>query len=82
MKTTMILRETLVPFEQARRLLPGSPSRHQMQYWQRKGIKVGDERITLEWCLIGRRRYTSQEAYQRFLEKVNGPSNSLRGVRH
>ena len=77
-RTALIAGETLVAFKQGRKLgVHGGmvPTARSLQRWATKGIngKVDEDGtpITLEHCYIGARLYTSVEAFQRWLEKIN-----------
>jgi hypothetical protein len=75
MAHTNIASETLIPFDQARRELSEHLTRDQLDYWRKHGIVVnrsGSRRkVKLESLRIGGRRFTSKEAYQRFLDAIN-----------
>lgn len=69
-------KENLVCFDEGRKLA-GTPSTQTLYRWATVGLKPRFEaeeghRIFLEYCTIGRRSYTSMEAYDRFLRKLNG----------
>ena len=75
-QTTKILTETLVPLDSPKGQLVGNPTQRQLANWRLIGLSVpgtrGERRrVRLEWCQIGLRRYTSVEAYGRFLREVN-----------
>ncbi|MDD3470600.1 MAG: DUF1580 domain-containing protein [Thermoguttaceae bacterium] len=63
-----LLGETLVKLVQAGKLIPGGGvTPGCIERWIRNGVNGA----VLEICRIGRIRYTSEEAIQRFLEAVN-----------
>lgn len=80
MQTRKVLDETVVEFPQAPSL-PGSPSRFTLSRWCTEGIEsmTTGEVITLEWAQLGGRKVTSEEAYDRFLTRLNGEKNAVSG---
>jgi hypothetical protein len=77
-----LLSETLVPLDEAHKLLPGEPKKRQLRWWCRAGIVSQDEsgrkvHVKLESCRIGARPYTTQEAYKRFLHGINRKPRQL-----
>ena len=74
--------ETLVPFGSAKRL-PGSPSRSMIEASVRDGQRVAlngrltDDRVCLEDIWISGMRFTTQEAWRRFLRLQNGGELSI-----
>ena len=78
MHNRKILNETIVEFPQAPSL-QGSPSPGSLRSWCIDGVesKISGELITLEWAQFGARRVTSEEAYDRFLAKLNGEKNAV-----
>lgn len=66
-----ILRETLVPVSQSKRL-PGKPSRSTVRRWMKSGVKGKKSGVVhkLEVVYIGSTPYTSIEAYERWSERV------------
>jgi hypothetical protein len=75
MKTLSVLNESIVPFDDAHKVLRGMPTRHQLNNWVRNGLIVTingvKQRVKLEFCKVGGRPVTSVEAYERFEEIVN-----------
>ncbi len=79
MRTTAIINETRVTFKQGTRLLAGGeergPSYKSLWRYATEGRKSKSEPdgppITLEYCYIGGRIFTSVEAYERWLSKIN-----------
>jgi hypothetical protein len=78
MQNRQILYETIVEFPQVSQL-PGSPSRASVLRWCLDGVesKFSGELITLEWAQLGTHRVTSEEAYDRFLARLNGETNAV-----
>jgi hypothetical protein len=66
-----IFREEPVSFSEAARILPGRPSFQSLHRWGTKG-RCG---VRLESVLIGGRRYTSREAFGRFVERLTAIAN-------
>lgn len=65
---SQLLGESLVKLVQAGKLIPGGGvTPGCIERWIRKGVNGA----VLEICRVGRIRYTSKEAIQRFLEAVN-----------
>ena len=62
-----IFHEKLIPLSEARLLLPGQVAPQTLERWIREGIRG----VKLEVVYCGKRRYTSEEAIQRFLEGQN-----------
>lgn len=56
--------EQLLTLTQAAKSLPGRPHVATLWRWRKRGIRG----VTLETVVIGGRRYTSQEALQRFID--------------
>ena len=82
MRTTRVLRETLIRLDEVSKTIPGAPTRHAIQLWTKQGILVRagtheGKRATLEYANVGGAQYTSREAYDRFLEAINGEDNEL-----
>lgn len=78
MQTIDVLYETVVPLKQPSRL-GKDISCDQLDHWARKGLMprrngkiISRERVTLDFCYRGSQKFTSVEAYQRFLKKING----------
>lgn len=62
-------KETYIPLAQlARTVKPKPVNVATVWRWYRVGVKGG---LKLETWLVGGRRYTSEEAYQRFLKRIN-----------
>src|SRR5436190_235143 len=68
-----LLAETLIPFSQAARELPGRPHRATLHRWRSRGVRG----VKLETCLVGGRRFTSYEAIKRFSVEVTAASDGL-----
>lgn len=78
MQNTRVLEETVVEFPNGY-LLPGKPNRFALLRWATEGVdsKTTGEHITLEWAQVGGKRVTSEEAYDRFLARLNGEKNAV-----
>lgn len=65
-------RETLVGFSESTRL-PTQPHKNTVRGWCDVGVRhhVTGKYITLESVRIGKRRFTSLEAHERWLDKLN-----------
>lgn len=63
--------ETLLTFPQAAATLPGRPHVSTLHRWRLRGVRG----VKLETCLIGGRRYTSQEALERFSAATTAAAN-------
>ena len=81
MRTDKIVGETMVAFKQSSLLKAGvkgrGPSITTLLRWSKIGL-VGKnypngKPITLEYCYIGGRLFTSVEAFHRWLAKINAP---------
>lgn len=59
--------ETLVPIGKGGKLFPYPVGRTALERWMRHGVRG----VRLESILIGNRRFTSEEAIQRFVERTN-----------
>lgn len=59
--------EQLVHLTQAREYIPGQPHSGTIRRWFREGLRG----ITLETVMVGGRRFTSQEAISRFIERLS-----------
>ncbi len=66
-----MLKEQLVLLGGAGQVLPNRPARATLWRWAEKGLHG----VILETVWLGGRRYTSQEALQRFLERLNAARN-------
>jgi len=79
MRTKTILKETLVAFKQGARLLGPTatrgPAYGTLVRWAKDGLAAKDspdsKLVTLEYYYIGGRLFTSVEAFERWLEKIN-----------
>jgi len=72
MKTTRICKEEIVYFSDRSRLT-GKPSRRRLWNWAKLGlISDSGKRVTLEYAKIGGSWATSIEAYERFIQRING----------
>ena len=68
-----LLSETLIPIKKAGSHFPGGGfSTRTIERWIASGVNG----IRLEICRIGRERFTSSEAIQRFLEAMNRTQDS------
>ncbi len=68
--------ETLVPFSDAPKVIPGRPHKSQVYRWATAGLRG----VKLEWVRCGGRRYTSREALGRFygaLTRADGGEGAL-----
>lgn len=59
--------ETLISLIQARQRIPGNPHCGTLRRWCHEGLRG----IVLETVLVGGRRFTSQEAITRFIERLS-----------
>lgn len=66
-------KEQLVKVADGAKKLPGVACYNTLRDWIKEGVtpKGGGERIRLEYVQIGRTWYTSIEAYDRFIERIN-----------
>jgi hypothetical protein len=62
-------RETLIPFHEAPKHIPGRPHISTLHRWRLKGCRGR----RLETGLFGGRRFTSLEAIQRFFQSDDAP---------
>lgn len=62
-------REKLIAMNEARGLFPKPPHLATLYRW----IKSGAHGVRLETVVVGRTRYTTAEAIQRFIAGQNGP---------
>ncbi len=62
-----LLNETLVPIGAAGRYVPLGPHLNTVRRWATQGI----DGVKLESVRIGKRRYTTLEAIERFLARLN-----------
>ena len=71
-KAVKLIDETLVPFGKAN-TLPGNISKDMLVRWRDRGIKVPGRHlpVTLECVKIGKRYYTTKEAFTRFIVATN-----------
>ena len=66
--------EDLVALCNARTAFPGGKRSHAtLHRWKLHGVRG----IKLETCLVGGRRYTSEQAIERFIAALNADSASL-----
>ena len=70
--TIDISQETLISLAQAPKSLPGRPHISTLSRWHTRGIRG----ICLETLVIGGKRYTSQQALQRFAEATTAAANA------
>ena len=64
--------ETLVPWQQAAKHVPGQPHISTLHRWRLKGVKGH----RLETLSVGGRRFTSQQAIARFIDACNAPADA------
>ena len=69
--------ETLVPINKAGTRFPHPVGRTALERWMRHGVR----NIQLESILIGSRRFTSEEAITRFIERTNEQRDAVGHVR-
>ena len=67
-----IFNETIVPFHKAHKHFPHKPSPSSVQRWFRRGVSTPHGHFYLETAVLGGRRFTSEEAIQRFLVVQQG----------
>ena len=67
-----LLRENIVAIAQSKTKLPGNPSESSVRRWAKRGVrgKKSGQIHKLEICYIGSTMYTSQEAFERFSERL------------
>lgn len=65
--------ESLIPFQQAAREIPGQPSISTLHRWRMSGVRGRK----LETVLVGGIRFTSKEAIRRFIEAGQPPESPL-----
>ncbi len=63
--------EHLMSFSAAAKSLPGRPNIATLWRWRTHGVRG----VKLETILVGGRRYTSQEALERFSERITAAAN-------
>jgi hypothetical protein len=68
-----INREQLLTFTQAAKLLPGRPNVATLWRWRTAGCRG----VKLETVLVGGKRYTSQEALQRFVDATTAAADGV-----
>jgi len=73
-------KESLVPFHKAHKHFPGNPSPSSVYRWYSRGVSTSHGHFKLETAVSGSRRYTSEEAIQRFLVVQQGMSTSQTSV--
>ncbi|HEX6985319.1 MAG TPA: hypothetical protein VF170_08075 [Planctomycetaceae bacterium] len=81
MRSIDVTRDELIPLaEAARRFLPAAPGPACLWRWHAKGVRVAVRapdgrttvrRVRLETVKVGRARYTTAEAFRRFVEQAN-----------
>jgi len=62
-----LINETVIPIQDVRKILPGTPSPFTIERWMRTGVSG----VLLESFCVGRKRFTSREAVTRFIEEIN-----------
>lgn len=60
-----VLNEDMVALDDARKLMPGDPDRATLYRW---ALGPGSHGVRLETVKVGRKRFTSKQAIQRFAE--------------
>ena len=67
-----LLKENIVAVSQSKTKLPGNPSESSVRRWAKRGVKgkKSGEVHKLEICYMGSTMYTSQEAYERWSERL------------
>ena len=68
--------ETVVSFKQAAEIVPGGAHYNTITKWADNGVKG----IVLESIRVGRRRFTSKEAIQRFIEELTALDDQIAPV--
>ena len=71
--TGQLTAEQLMTLQEAVQCFPVPVCLQTVTRWTKKGIKG----VILESMLVGERRYTSQMAIDRFLRRLNTPSNPI-----
>ena len=73
-----LLNETLITMTTACKAFPmGHVSRSCLERWIRKGVRNG---ARLETVCIGWKRYTTQEAIERFISSMNAEGQQLKPI--
>lgn len=72
-----LAQEKLVPINQAGGKFPYRVGRTALERWMRDGVRG----VRLESILIGSRRFTSEEAIARFIERTNQQQDSKGNLR-
>lgn len=67
--------ETLISLIQARQRIPGSPHCATVRRWCHEGLHG----VVLETVMVGGRRFTSQEAITRFIERLSHGQHQTTG---
>lgn len=62
-----VLEEDVLRLDDAKKLLPGRPDRSTVYRW---ALGPGSHGVRLESFKVGRRRFTTKQAIQRFVEAV------------
>ena len=67
--------DTLISLcEAARQFLPDPPGPATLWRWQGRGLKVAGDRVRLETVKVGHTRYTTADAFRRFVAAINPPA--------
>lgn len=74
-----VQREKLIELEHAGDEVKPRRDRSSMWRYFLRGVKAGSRRVKLETVKVGGRRYTSSEAWQRFIEATTGPQTDCPG---
>lgn len=70
--------EELVALSEGRRTLPGAPSVRKLYYWWRYGVRSETgRRVFLETIKIGGTRYTSRQAFRRFISAISDDTRQM-----
>lgn len=67
-----VLSEDVLPLADAKKLLPGRPDRSTIYRWALGG---GSHGVKLQSAKVGRKRFTSRQAIQRFVEAVTAAAD-------
>ena len=65
--------ESVVTLDQARKLVPGNPSRDRIRVWCHRGARG----VLLERLYVGGVTHTTREAIERFMSRINDPKKNV-----